>query len=240
MLQSYGWGCILFSDQILNFHLSRWNGNIEPHTGYANGVEQMLNSQLFSFANCTFDSNLKNTRFNIFNTIKQVTRQKSSIKHPYIYYILFCTCQSGLMNLASYCHWIIFSYNKDKNKKYRVCLSTLLSNVYHDAVSGWLMIAIASLFYKSKQYRTALPIIMYAITKCSPEKLYNHVTMSDIHYQILKLRSLNKKNIVFLLKIKFVNNVQFQMNSTLTPHELKTGIFGYNTFVSIHSVCIFP
>lgn len=115
-----------------------------------------------------------------------------------------------------------FGYNKDKYKQYRVCLSTLLRNVYHDAVSGWLMVA--SLFYKTKQYRKALHIIMYAITKCSPEKLYNHVTMSYIHYQMLKLRSLNKKNIVFLLKIMFVNNVQFQMNSTLAPHELQTGI----------------
>ncbi|VDI55573.1 Hypothetical predicted protein [Mytilus galloprovincialis] len=61
-------------------------------------------------------------------------------------------------------------------------------------------------------YRNVLP------TNCSCRGL----TLSDIHYQSLKLLSFNKKSmVVYLLKILFVDHyTRFNMNSTLTPEEL--------------------
>ncbi|CAC5356093.1 unnamed protein product [Mytilus coruscus] len=94
-----------------------------------------------------------------------------------------------------------------------------LENVYHDAVSGWLMLA--SFFYKTKQYSNALHIIRYSLSKCTPEKLYQNMIMSDIHYQLLKLQFFQKKRFCYLLEIMFVDKIQLRKNSTLLPDELQ-------------------
>ncbi|VDI49266.1 cyclic GMP-AMP synthase, partial [Mytilus galloprovincialis] len=39
-LHSYGWQCVLFSDQISNFHVSMWNFQLEPHILYVDDVNQ--------------------------------------------------------------------------------------------------------------------------------------------------------------------------------------------------------
>ncbi|XP_071145511.1 uncharacterized protein [Mytilus edulis] len=50
-LHSYGWRCILFSDQISNFAVSMWNFPIEPFTLYVNDVKKIVQSRILYFAN---------------------------------------------------------------------------------------------------------------------------------------------------------------------------------------------
>lgn len=119
------------------------------------------------------------------------------------------------------------SNNKYRYKLFKTCLSTLLKNVNHDAVSGWL--TIATLFYKTKQYNKASNIILYSISKCSSEKLYRRVTLSDMHNQLLQLQSLHKKTFVDMLKIMLVDYIRFKRNSTLVPVELCKGLIFSST-----------
>lgn len=58
---------------------------------------------------------------------------------------------------------------KHQYKEYIFGLCTLLKNIYHQNVNGCLMIA--SFFYKTRQYRKVLTIVMYSISKLTPEKL---------------------------------------------------------------------
>lgn len=109
--------------------------------------------------------------------------------------------------------------NKDKHKQYKSCFSYLLKNIYHDAVSGWLMLA--SLFYKTKQYNKALHIIVYSISKCTNEKFNRGIQMSDSLNQLLKLKFLQKKSIGYIWKIMIVELMVFEKNSVLMPDELQ-------------------
>ncbi|VDI61361.1 Hypothetical predicted protein [Mytilus galloprovincialis] len=163
-LHSYGWQCVLFSDQISNFHVSMWNFQLEPHILYVDDVNQVLNSKLTNWNNARFKTQFVQKTFE--NGLCQTLRcQQPSIKDVYKYFISMCS--SGLAQRIS----LESTLNNNKNlyKQYKFCLSTLLQNVYHDAVSGWLMVA--SIFYKTKQYSKALYIIRYSISKCTPEKL---------------------------------------------------------------------
>ncbi|XP_071146310.1 uncharacterized protein [Mytilus edulis] len=212
-LHSYGWRCILFSDQISNFDVAMWNFPSEPFALYVNDVKKIVQSSILYWANFF----LKNySELDIFNTglLHNIRCYQFSLKQLYAYYISQrCRSQAQRLPLDG-----AIINNKYQYKQYKSCLSTLLTNVYHDAVSGWLMIA--SLFYKTKQYKKALHIIRYSISKCTSDKLFLGLTLSHIHYQSLKLLSFNKTSVACLLKILFVDLIQLTENSTLTPEEL--------------------
>ncbi|XP_071145514.1 uncharacterized protein [Mytilus edulis] len=212
-LYSYGWRCILFSDQISNFAVSMWNFPIDPFTLYVNDVKNIVQSSNFFFANGFLESYAE---LDILNTglLHNIWCHHFSLKQLYAYYISHrCSNLGQRVPLDG-----AIINNKYQYKQYKSCLSTLLTNVYHDAVSGWLMVA--SLFYKTKQYRKALHIIRYSISKCTPDKLFFGMSLSDIHFQSIKLLSFNKKSVGYLFKILFVDHIQLKVNSTLTPDEL--------------------
>ncbi|XP_052069215.1 uncharacterized protein LOC127708384 [Mytilus californianus] len=223
-LNSYGWRCILFSDQISNFDVSIWNLPIEPHTLYVKEVEKTLKSKLFLCGNFTLgvkESNVFNTRI-----IQTVSCHQSSIKDVYQFFMSkWCHKRAQVIPLCS-----TLRNNKYRYRQYKCSLSTLLKNLYHDAVSGWLMVA--SLFYKTNQYSKALNIIMYSISKCTVEKLYFDMTLSDIHYQLLKLQLFKEKSFGCMLKIMLVDNITFEINSALTPDEIQMN--------ESNSVCCLP
>ncbi|XP_052062485.1 uncharacterized protein LOC127702367 [Mytilus californianus] len=199
-LRSYGWRCILFSDQVSNFRLSKFNSYIEPHTFHVNEVEKILHSNSFTFANSFMCTLAMKGVFLLKRGIQQIVlSEKSSIKYFISYFMsMFCTSLAQTLPLNS-----TSSNNKYQYRQYKSCLTLMLQNIYHDAVSGWLMLA--SCFYKTKQYDNALHVIVYAISKCSPEKLYRPMAMVDIHHQLLKMKSLQKQNIAYLCKILFVD-----------------------------------
>ncbi|VDI64197.1 Hypothetical predicted protein [Mytilus galloprovincialis] len=207
------WRCILFSDQISNFDVTMWNFPIEPFTLYVNDVKKIVQSSILYIASCSLDTH---SDLDILNTelLHNTWCHHFSLKQLYAYYISRkCSRQAQRLPLDG-----ALINNKYQYKQYKSCLSTLLTNVYHDAVSGWLMLA--SLFYKTKQYRKALHIIRYSISKCTSDKLFFGLTLSDVHYQSLTLLSLKKKSISYFLKLIFVDFTRFNMNSTLTPEEL--------------------
>ncbi|XP_071147375.1 uncharacterized protein [Mytilus edulis] len=212
-LHSYGWRCILFSDQISNFAVSMWNFPIEPFTLYVNDVQKVVQSSMLYIANSFLETNYE---LKIFNTglLHNIWFHYFSLKQLYAYYISQ-SCSKLAQRLPV--DGAIIN-NKYQYKQYKSCLSTLLTNIYHDAVSGWLMIA--SFFYKTKQYRKALHIIRYSLSKCTFDKLFFGMTLSEINYQSLKLLSFNKTSIAYLLKILFVDHILFNIDSTLTPEEL--------------------
>ncbi|XP_071180633.1 uncharacterized protein [Mytilus edulis] len=214
-LYSYGWRCILFSDQISNFHVSIWNFPIEPHILYVDDVNKILNSKFKKWRNTLFKSQYVQKMFE--KGICQTLRcQQPSIKDVYKYFISMCS--SGLAQRISLDSTL--NNNKNLNKQYKSCLSTLLQSVNHDAVSGWLMLA--SLFYKTKQYSKALYIIKYSISKCTPEKLCHYSAVSD--YQRIYLNSFQKTSFVNLEKLMFVDDIHFKSDSLLAPHELQSNL----------------
>ncbi|CAC5377176.1 unnamed protein product [Mytilus coruscus] len=109
--------------------------------------------------------------------------------------------------------------NKSTYTQYKNCISTLLLNVRHDAVSGWLMGA--SLFYKNKQYKIALDVLKYSLLKCSKEKLYRNMCLSDINYEMFSLNLFRQMNIAQLKQMLSINEVLFFKNSTLLPDEFR-------------------
>jgi len=109
--------------------------------------------------------------------------------------------------------------NKDQYKQYRRHLCYLTQNIHHDAVSGWLMLA--SFYYKMKRYNTALYIISYALSKCTPEKVYYQANLSDWQYELIKTRTVQSLGITSILKLLHVRFVVFTEQSTLIPEELE-------------------
>ena len=60
------------------------------------------------------------------------------------------------------------SYNKYRYKQYKSCLSSVIQNVYYDAVSNHLMADASFTLLKIRQNNT-LHIIRYSMLKCAPE-----------------------------------------------------------------------
>ena len=141
-------------------------------------------------------------------------------------------CQSP--KLQSYFHYLMsLKYNdsaqlisvggRNRNKtqytQYRTCLSYLLSNLHHDSVSGWLMLA--SFYYRMKHYNTALNIVTYAVSKCTPEKVYGTNNLSNEQYALIKTKTIQSISITRVLKVLLVRPNFFIPQSTLIPEELE-------------------
>jgi hypothetical protein len=105
--------------------------------------------------------------------------------------------------------------NKTQYIQYRKCRSYLLYNIYHNSVSGWLMLA--SFYYRMKHYNTALNIVSYAVSMCTTEKVYHQ---TNEHYALIKTKTIQSISITRILKLLLVGHVLFTKESTLIPVEL--------------------
>ena len=72
-----------------------------------------------------------------------------------------------------------------------------------------------------KQYNTALYIISYALSKCTPEKVYYKKNVTDCQYELIKTRTVQRLGITSILKLLRISNVIFTPQSTLIPEELE-------------------
>jgi glutathionyl-hydroquinone reductase len=72
-----------------------------------------------------------------------------------------------------------------------------------------------------KQYNTALYIIYYALSKCTPEKVYDQDNLTDWQYELFKTKTVQSLEITRILKLLRVRYVLFTTQSTLIPEELK-------------------
>ncbi|XP_071126599.1 uncharacterized protein [Mytilus edulis] len=216
-LNSYGWRCILFSDQISNFDVSIWSSPSKTETLNLYEVEKVLFSNLVGLANTIFRQGSEKLEKSVFKRkiYQAIIFKKPFVKYLYTYYIsMMCSVQAQSIQLNC-----SNNSNKYLYKQFTSCVSILLQNIYHDAVSGWLMIA--SFFYKTKQYHKALHIISYSLSKCDMKKLCAHMCIPDLHVKLIDFILFHKKSFVYLLKIMFVDVLIFQKNSELIPDELQ-------------------
>lgn len=209
ILISYGWQCILLSDQVSDLNAVASDISEESSYLYVKGVHRFLNSRTFlsDILQETFDSILEKVMY------KLLYSKSSKIKYLCTFYLskLFVKSKRFLPLEDQ-------SRNKVTYKKYNTYISTLVINTHHDAVSGWL--TLATFFYRRKQYNTALHIIQYSLLKCTPEKLHQFMQFSDMHYELFNLHVFRNMPIVKLWKYLLLDLVLIK-NSNLQPDELQ-------------------
>ncbi|VDI45249.1 Hypothetical predicted protein [Mytilus galloprovincialis] len=212
-LYSYGWRCIILSDQLYN--IQNWPFNVinDLRFTYCEDFHKLLNS-LDLRIHCLIFENYNNYRKVVKEIISCCSRK---LQYVHIYYMsVICSRISQSITINS-------EYsNKHKYKLYNTCLSYLLLNLYHDAVSGWLMLA--SFFYISEQHKNCDKIISYSLTKFTLEKLYRNESLSDMHHEQRSLNNMNifkRMGIVRMLKFLLLDFVESTLNSTLVPMEIR-------------------
>jgi hypothetical protein len=72
-----------------------------------------------------------------------------------------------------------------------------------------------------KHYNTALHIVSYAVSKCTPEKFYYQENLSSEQYALIKTKTIQSISITRVLKLLLVRDVFFIPQSTLIPEELE-------------------
>jgi tetratricopeptide (TPR) repeat protein len=75
-----------------------------------------------------------------------------------------------------------------------------------------------------KQYNTAIYVISYALSKCTPEKVYYQGNLTDWQYELIKTRPVQSLGITNILKLLHVRDVIFMEQSTLIPEEIELGL----------------
>jgi tetratricopeptide (TPR) repeat protein len=204
-LWSYGWRSVLLSEQLSMFTILQHHiyNNTEVQAGY---IKRILCSQTVIF-DMEFD-------MQSYRKALHFIRQSPGLKSHYRYFF------SKICSVAvEREHVVSVNRNKDKYKQYRRRLCYLTQNVHHDAVSGWLKLA--SFNYQMKQYNTAIYIISYALSKCTPEKVYSQENLTDWQYELIKTRTVQSLGITNILKLLHVRDVKFMQQSTLIPEELE-------------------
>jgi tetratricopeptide (TPR) repeat protein len=76
-----------------------------------------------------------------------------------------------------------------------------------------------------KQYNTALYILSYALSKCTPEKVYYQENLKDWQYELIKTSTIQSLSITNILKLLHVKFVKFNQQSPLIPEELELEVF---------------
>jgi hypothetical protein len=79
-----------------------------------------------------------------------------------------------------------------------------------------------------KQYNTALYIISYALSKCTPEKVCNQENLTDWQYELIQTRTVQSLGITNILQLLHVRAVWFIEHSTLIPEELELEVVNCN------------
>jgi tetratricopeptide (TPR) repeat protein len=204
-LWSFGWRSVLLSEQLYTFPVLQHHiySNAEVKAEYIKHI-------LYSFAARFIGPYDIKSYHKAVHFISQSRRLKSF----YRYFM------SMISNDVVKCEPVVsVNRNKDKYKQYRRRLCYVTQNIHHDAVSGWLMLA--SFYYQMKQYNTALYIITYALSKCTPEKVHFQENVTDWQYELFKTRTVQSLSITNILKLLSVSFVIFTRQSTLIPEELQ-------------------
>ncbi|XP_052078057.1 uncharacterized protein LOC127715997 isoform X1 [Mytilus californianus] len=211
-LNSYGWKCILFSNQInkLSFQIQSETPTLY-YTCY-NSLKIVVSPTAF-----LRDGFIPSTP----SSFEKEVHMMQSFKSSNIKYLCSFYMSKMCHNRCQVLPFDVMDNNKSFYKQYKMCISHVLLNTREDAVSGWLMLA--SFFYKTKQFQIALDILQYSLLKCSPEKIYNDFDVSNIHNEIYRLNLFMQMSIVQLTKLLLVNEVLFIENSLFTPNELLIG-----------------
>ncbi|XP_063414368.1 uncharacterized protein LOC134696470 [Mytilus trossulus] len=208
VLFSYGWRCILFSDQISDGPILL--NNIQNYQSflYYDDLNKLLKSSTSIRVSSLTDKHYNFCRS--VHTIISCNSKKLKFIHEYF--------MSWICNLK--CQSIYVSStirNKNQYKQHKTCLSYLLMSTNHDSVSGWLMLA--SFFYKGNQYKKSLILILYALSKCTLDKLIRGTELTAMQRLLVKWHLIYKQRVVRSLKFMLVDHVNFA-TSAFIPMEL--------------------
>ncbi|CAC5426239.1 unnamed protein product [Mytilus coruscus] len=202
--------CDEIGDQISNFLELAYLLPREPSL-----LNVDIRKQLFPLNMWVADCLFTNTDFKAEEGIRPILSIESSkIKSIYSYYTSKFSFRSQSLLQSNDLYG-----NKSTYSQYKTCVSTLLQSTRHDAVSGWLLLA--SFFYKTKHYNTALNILQYSLLKCSPEKLYVRSELSPSQYELLNLNVFKNMTIFQIWKFLLMNLIAFPRNSMLIPSEIQ-------------------
>lgn len=213
IIYSYGWKFLVFPFEISNTEISFLFEQIQlnqRNTNYVNNSN--LQKLLSSNSQCITGYGIASDKL-WENGIHMIMSHKSSkIKTMCLYYM------SRMITLLETKQVKDIYDNKSKYQEYKTRISTLVQNIYHDSVTGWLKLA--SFFYKTKQFKIALVIIRYSLLKCTPEKQYPHMKKSGFPHDQLNIRVFRKMNFVKLWKYLLVDYVVLYPDCMLTLEEL--------------------
>ena len=203
VLYSYGWRCILMSKQLSRYRVIS-NNRLPASDERAQYIESIL---------CT------KSVYPALTAVTKITfpRYFQSPKlQSYFHYFMSMKYNGAAQQIS------VGGRNRNKTQynQYRTCLSYLLYNLYHDPVSGWLMLA--SFYYRMKHYNTAINIASYAVSKCTPEKFfYQENYLSSEQCALIKTRMIQSMSITRVLKLLLIRYDDFITQSTLIPEELE-------------------
>ncbi|XP_063416466.1 uncharacterized protein LOC134698106 [Mytilus trossulus] len=172
ILNSYDWQCILFSHQFSKYNELLFRSLKEPNYGRVDGIQKLL----FTIINV---SDCKYSKFTLEQGIRiAFSFENFKIKQFHLYYISkMCSVIAQSFTIKN------ISSNKSTYKQHNLCIRSLLLNLHHDAVSGWLLLA--SFFYKTRQYNLSIYIIQYILSKCTLEKMHPLMNLSYMHHELL-------------------------------------------------------
>ena len=201
VLYSYGWRCILWSKQLSKYRVST-HSRVVANDERVEYIKHML---------CTICIHLlPETGRMSFPRYCQSSKLQS-----YVHYFMSLKYNDSAQQISLGGR----NRNKTQYNQYRTCLSYLLYNLYHDSVSGWLMLA--SFYYRMKHYNTAINIASYAVSKCTTEKVFTQKNLSSEQYALIKTKTIQSMSIIRVLKLLKVRLVYFKRQSTLIPEELE-------------------
>ncbi|XP_076070612.1 uncharacterized protein LOC143042237 [Mytilus galloprovincialis] len=208
VLYSYGWRCILFSKQLSHVPILSSNVQTDQRALFYEDIKKLLKSNIFMGLASVNGEHNNFSRAVYYN----LAYNSKKLKYLHAYFLSAVCCNT--------CESIYLSNkigNKNQYKQYNTCQSYLLMNTNHDSVSGWLMLA--SFFYKANEYQKCLKVILYALSKCTPEKLFCGKELSDTHYLLFNSHLVQKQEVMSLLKYALIDNVIFN-TSIFIPKEL--------------------
>ncbi|VDI28374.1 Hypothetical predicted protein [Mytilus galloprovincialis] len=226
VLFSYGWRCILFSKQISHFPVLSCKFLNDKSVLCYEDINKLLKSNIC--VNVTSMRSKHNEFVRVVHNI--ITCNSKKLKYMHAYFLsVVCNkrCQSVYLSRTV--------SNKSQYRQYNMCLSYLLMNINHDAVSGWLMTA--SLFYKTNQYDKSLIIILYALSKCTLDKLFYRKELSVTQKRQVKSLLVQKKTVLHLLKFVLVDSVFFA-SPTFIPTELIMEGSGFEIPPVVYAHCL--
>ncbi|XP_052078291.1 cyclic GMP-AMP synthase-like, partial [Mytilus californianus] len=129
VLYSYGWRCILFSNQISHVSVLSCNIPNDHNFLYYEDINKLLKSKIFALATVV-NGTQNNFGRAIYNIISCFSKK---LKYIHAFFISIVCCKSICLSSAI--------SNKNHYKQYNTCLSYLLMNINHYIASGWLLVA---------------------------------------------------------------------------------------------------
>ncbi|XP_052098836.1 uncharacterized protein LOC127733523 [Mytilus californianus] len=204
-LYRHGWRCFKFSEKIFCLQVRRFY--TEPCIKYLERIKLNFSKLIRTDAALLNSYNHLQKAFTGMHLFLSYKNPK--IMYLYIYSMsMICSQKAQSIRLTG-------AYgNKNCYLKYKACQYDLMQNIYHDAASGWLLIA--SFFYRTHQYNRAIDIISNYVN-C---KLYPNSEMLHTFIRLCSVKSFQKR-LLPLLKIERCDFVRFQSKSTLIPQELQ-------------------